>query len=302
MRISVIGAGAVGGQVAFSLAVRGYEVRLLDIAEGLAEGKALDIMESAPLYGFTGSVRGSTDMGLLAGSDITVVTAGKARQPGMSREDLLKINAKIARSVAGEIKKRASGTIIIAVTNPLDIMTKLIFDETGFDSEKVMGMAGVLDTSRYKYFISQVTGSPYGKIDAMILGPHGDRMIVCDDVRVSGRPLSELVDPQALGALRERAKNGGKEVVELLKTSSAFIAPAASVTRMVDAISGDTGEVMPCSVRTLGKYGLPDVFIGLPARLGRRGVEEVIEKELTEDEIKGLAAAAEQILSSLQGL
>ncbi len=296
MKISIIGAGSVGGQLAFSLAMKSYpDIVLVDVADGLAEGKALDIMQSSSIYGFEGRVTGGTDYSLISNSDIVVVTAGKARQPGMSREDLLKINASIIGDVSEKIKKYVPDCIIIAVTNPLDMMVRLMHEITGFDYKRVIGMAGVLDTARYKHFISQKTKASVNDIEAMILGPHGNTMIVTDLTRVSGKPLNEMLSESEIIELKERARNGGKEVVELLKSGSAFYAPSASVTDMIEAIVKDSRKLFPCSVYSNGSYGLGNIFIGLPVKLGKNGIEEIVEVDLSDEDGSNLIKAGNDI-------
>jgi len=302
MKISIIGAGSVGGQLAFCLALKNYsEIILVDIDDSLAEGKALDIMESAPIWGFKGKVKGTGDYASVADSDIVVITAGKARTPGMTREDLLHINSSIAGKICGEVKKYAPEAIVINVTNPLDVITYAVFKNSGFPASRVLGMAGVLDTARYRYFISEETGVFPLETEALVLGPHGNSMVVTDRASVSGRSLSEVLDGDKILELKERARNGGKEVVELLKTGSAYFAPSASVMKMIEAIAKDTKEILPCCVFSEGKYGLEEVFIGLPAKLGKSGVEEVIEAEISADELKQLQQTAAELKKTIIG-
>jgi len=303
MKISIIGAGSVGGQLAFCLALKNYsEIILVDIDDSLAEGKALDIMESAPIWGFKGKVKGTGDYASVADSDIVVITAGKARTPGMTREDLLHINSSIAGKICGEVKKYAPEAIVINVTNPLDVITYAVFKNSGFPASRVLGMAGVLDTARYRYFISEETGVFPLETEALVLGPHGNSMVVTDRASVSGRSLSEVLDGDKILELKERARNGGKEVVELLKTGSAYFAPSASVMKMIEAIAKDTKEILPCCVFSEGKYGLEEVFIGLPAKLGKSGVEEIIEAEISADELKQLRQTAAELKRTINGL
>lgn len=303
MKISIIGAGSVGGQLANNLALKNYEnIVLVDIAEGMACGKALDIMQSSGVSGFKGNVVGGKEFSLIEESEIVVVTAGRARGPGMSREDLLKINANIIRNIASKIKGYAPEAKVILVTNPLDIMAYLTYIETGFSSNKVMGMAGVLDTARYRYFISLETGVSVNVIEAMILGPHGDSMIITDMVKVDGEPLEKVLSQNKIEELKNRAKNAGKEVVQLLKAGSAFFAPAASITEMIESIVYNKKNILPCSVYPEGKYGLGDIFIGLPVRLGKNGVEEVVEVSLSDSNRKQLIAAAKDIEDKIKTL
>lgn len=301
MKISIIGSGTVGGQLAYELAVRNYsEIVMVDIQGDLAKGKALDIMESSSVLNFKGKVKGTGDYSDIQSSDVIVVTAGKAREPGMSREDLARTNISIARDVSEKIKNYSPESILILVTNPLDIISFTVYKATGFSPEKVIGMAGVLDTSRYKYFISEKTGKSVKDIDAVIIGPHGNSMVVTDKTYIKNKPLKEYLSEEEITQLKQRARNGGKEIVDLLKNSSAFFAPAASVARMIDSINNDIGKILPCSVHPQGKYDLGDLFIGLPVKLGRKGVKQVVEMDLNRQEEKSLKKAAREIEQKLK--
>ncbi len=304
-KTGVIGAGAVGSQLAFLLALSGVcdEVALVDIKEGLAEGKALDMSQAAPVTGSRCRVSGSEDFSLIEGSDITVMTAGAARRPGMSREDLLNTNLGVVREVSALVKKYAPGTLLIMVTNPLDIMAFAAYVFTGFEPSRVMGMSGVLDTSRYRSFLAAEAGVAPPDTRAMILGPHGDSMVILPEADLGGESADTLIETEVLEGVKTRARSGGKEIVELLRDSSAFFAPAASAACMVKAIAGDTGEVLPCSVYAAGVLDLPEVFIGLPVRLGREGIREVVTPDLAPAELKALkdsAADLEKKIISLE--
>jgi len=303
VKVSVIGAGAVGSQLAFALAIKNYEnIAIIDIKENLARARALDIMQSSSLWGFEGKVKGSGEYKDIEGSDIVVTTAGLARKPGMTREALFDTNCKITRSVAAEIGKHAPGCIMIVVTNPLDIMAYIAYRESGFSPEKVMGMAGVLDTARYKYFISEKLSCSPSEVEALVLGMHGADMVITDGARAGKKNLKDFLSVKDLQGLKERTKKAGKEVVELLGSGSASFAPAASVSLMVDSIRHDRKEILPCSVHTRSAYGLGDIFIGLPAVIGRAGVEEVVEEEIGEAARKELLDAGKKIEKKIRKL
>jgi malate dehydrogenase len=272
------------------------EVVLIDIVEGLPQGIALDIKESSPVERFEPNILGTNDYADTAGSDVVVVTAGFPRQPGMSRMDLLGKNAAIIRDVVGRAAEHSPNAIIVMVTNPLDEMTSLAADVSGFPKERVMGMAGVLDSARLRYFIAEELGvSPLG-VEAMTLGSHGESMVpLPHQATVDGKALVDLVDEATLDRLYQRTRDGGAEIVALLKKGSAYYAPSASIAQMVDAIAGGTDEVLPVCAWCTGQYGINDVYVGVPVRLGSRGVEEIVELDLNEDELSALRAAAEGI-------
>ena len=296
MRVTVVGSGFVGHTTAMRLVERGYEVVLTDIVEGLPQGLALDMRQSSPVVGFVPRIMGTNDYADTAGSDVVVITAGFPRQPGMSRMDLLGKNAGVVREVVRQIVPGSPGAIIIVVTNPLDEMTFLAAQESGFPKERVIGMAGVLDSARLRWFIAEeLWVSPLG-VQAMTLGSHGDAMVPLPrHATVDGKPLTELVDEATLERLFQRTRDGGAEIVGLLKKGSAYYAPSASVVKMVDAIAGSTDEVLPIAAWCTGQYGIEGVYVGVPARLGPRGVEEIVELELSPDELGKLRAAAEGI-------
>jgi len=298
MRVSIVGSGFVGATAAMRVVQKGLadEVVMIDIVEGLPQGLSLDMRESAPVEGFEPNVRGTNDYADTAGSDVVVITAGLPRQPGMSRMDLLEKNAGIMREVVGNVTEHSTDAILIVVTNPLDEMTYLAAEVSGFPKERVMGMAGVLDSSRLRYFIAEELGVSPSSVEAMTLGSHGDAMIALPRLAtVEGKPLSELVDEGTLERLFQRTRDGGAEIVGLLKKGSAYYAPSAAIAQMVNAIAGDTKDILPVCAWCTGQYGISDVYVGVPARLGRGGVEEIVELDLSEDEVKALRDGAEGI-------
>jgi malate dehydrogenase len=285
-KVTVIGAGNVGATTAQRIAEAGLaDVVLVDIVEGLPQGKALDLAESAPVVGHDSRISGTNDYADTAGSDIIVVTSGLARQPGMSRDDLLAKNAGIVRSVVGQSAAVSPEAILIVVTNPLDAMCHVAMKTSGFPRERVIGMAGVLDSARFRTFIAEELGVSVTSTHAFVLGGHGDTMVLLPRYStVAGIPLTDLLSPERIEALVDRTRNGGAEVVALLKSGSAYYAPAASVAQMVAAILGDTKAVLPCAVMLQGEYRTDGLFVGVPVKLGRRGAEEVVQIELTADE------------------
>jgi malate dehydrogenase len=298
MRVTVVGSGFVGATAAMRVAQKGLadEVVMIDIVEGLPQGLALDMRESAPIEGFEPVVRGTNDYADTAGSDVVVVTAGLPRQPGMSRMDLLEKNAGIIRAAVGEVARNSPDAVLIVVTNPLDEMTFLASEVSGFPRERVMGMAGVLDSARLRFFIAEELGVPPSKVEAMTLGSHGEAMIPLPrQATVDGQPLRELADQATLERLYQRTRDAGAEIVALLKKGSAYYAPSAAIAQMVNAIAGDTKEVLPVCAWCTGQFGISEVYVGVPARLGRGGVEEIVELDLNEDELGALRQAAEGI-------
>jgi malate dehydrogenase len=304
MKVTVVGSGFVGQTTAMRILEKGLaEVVLIDIIEGKPQGLALDLKEAAPVEGYEPLITGTNDYADTAGSDIVVITAGFPRQPGMSRMDLLGKNAAIMTSVVEAVVPGSPNAIIIVVSNPLDEMTFLAAEKSGFPKERVFGMAGVLDSARLRYFISEITGVSPTKIDAMTLGSHGDAMIALPrHATVDGKPLPELVDETTLETLFQRTRDGGAEIVALLKTGSAYYAPSASVVAMVEAIATDSKAVLPVCAWATGQYGIDDVYVGVPARLGAKGVEEIVELELNEAELTALRSAAEGIRTKCEDL
>jgi len=300
-KISVIGAGFVGATAAHWAAEKELgDVVLMDILEGIPQGKALDLFEASPVEGFDSRVIGTNGYEDTKNSDVVIVTSGVPRKPGMSREDLLDINRKIIESVVGEVVKKSPNTILIMVTNPLDTMTYLAYKKSGLPKERVMGMAGVLDTARFRAFIAMELGVSVEDIQALLLGGHGDEMVPLPRyTTVSGIPLSQLLPKETIDRLVDRARKGGGEIVNLLKTGSAFYAPSAGAIQMAEAILKDKKRILPCCVYLNGEYGLKDICFGVPVKLGAKGVESIIELELTEEEKKLVAKSAESVKKSI---
>jgi malate dehydrogenase len=301
----VVGAGHVGMITAARLAEADVfdEVVLADLVDGLAAGVALDLTHCAALSGFGTRVRGTQDLQNAGRADYVVITAGRARQPGMSRGDLAATNAAIVGRLAATVAAGSPDAVIVVVTNPLDEMTHHAWQVSGFPSNRVLGMAGVLDTARFQALAALTGVGPADRIEAVALGSHGEEMVIpLSQLRVAGRPLAQLVDAQTLAALVERTRGSGAEVVGLLKTGSAFFAPGASAARMVLAMANDTGQVLPAAVLADGSYGIRGVYLGLPARLGRGGLREIVELPLTGPERAALQAAAERVRERVSSL
>ena len=293
-KVTVIGAGMVGGAVAQYLALRDYaDIVLVDIVEGMPQGKALDLAETGPILGYDSSLSGANSYKETAGSDIVVITSGIARKPGMSRDDLLRTNMGIVRSVTEQAAAASPEAILVVVSNPLDAMCHVAFDAAGFPRERVIGMAGVLDSARFSAFIAEATDSSVEDVSAMVLGGHGDTMVpISRYSTVAGVPITQILPAETVTALEQRAANGGAEIVGLLKTGSAYQAPGASVVQMIDAILLDKRRILPCSVHLQGEYGINDLFVGVPIKLGAGGVRQIIELALTEDEKAALHRSA----------
>ena len=301
-KITVVGAGNVGATAAQLIAQKelAREVVMVDIAEGIPQGKALDQWEWAPIEGFDTRVIGSNDYEAAAGSDIFVVTAGIARKPGMSREDLLRTNAGIVRQVSEKIREVAPNAIVIMVSNPLDVMAYVCMQTTGFPRERVIGMAGVLDTARYRSFIALELDVSVEDIQALVLGGHGDTMVpLISYTTVSGIPLTQLLPRERIDALVTRTRHGGAEIVNLLKTGSAYYAPAAATVQMVESIVKDKKRILPCSAWLEGEFGLSGLFLGVPCKLGRNGLEKIIEVELTAEERAMLESSAHAVRGTM---
>ena len=303
-KVSVVGAGQVGATIAHLLALKGLaDVTLVDIVEGLAQGKALDLAQAAPIEGFRSRVQGTTDYDGMAQSRLVVVTAGLARKPGMSRDDLLAANANIVGPIAARIAAVAPGAIVIVVTNPLDLMVALALRRTGFPRTRVMGMAGVLDGARLRAFLAQRLMVAPTDVEATVLGSHGDLMVpLKGSLKVVGTPLAGQLSDSEIDALLQRTRDGGAEIVSLLKQGSAFYAPASSTVEMMQAILRDTHAILPVCAALEGEYGLRDVCIGVPAQLGASGIERIVELPLTPQEQAALSASAEQLREGLKQL
>lgn len=299
-KITVVGAGNVGATAAQRVAEKhlARTVVMVDVVEGVPQGKALDQWQSGPVEGFDARVLGSNDYELATGSELFIVTAGIARKPGMSRDDLVKTNAGIVKSVGENIKRVAPNAIVIVVSNPLDAMCYVMREATGFPRERVIGMAGVLDTARYRMFLSEALDVSVEDIQAMVLGGHGDTMVpLISCTTVSGIPITQLLAADKLEAIVTRARNGGAEIVAHLKTGSAYYAPSAAAVQMAEAIVLDKRRILPCSAWLQGEFGLTDVYCGVPCLLGRNGLERIISITLTDAERAALHQSAEAVRS-----
>ena len=296
-KVTVVGTGMVGGTVAQLMAQRDYvDIVMIDIVEGMPQGKALDLRETGPVMGYDSYLLGSNDYADAADSDIVVITSGIPRKPGMSRDDLLKTNRGILQSVSAEIAKVAPNAIVIVVSNPLDAMCHVALDTLGFPRERVIGMAGVLDSARFRSFIAEELEVSVEDVTAFVLGGHGDTMVpLARYSTVAGIPLPELMDAETIARLQDRTANGGAEVVALLKTGSAYYAPAASVCEMIDSILLDKKRILPTSVYLQGEYGIEDLYVGVPVKLGKNGLEQIIEINLTDDEAAALRKSADAV-------
>jgi len=297
MRVTIVGSGFVGQTTAMRVVEKGLaEVVLIDIVEGLPQGLALDVRESSPIEGFEPNIAGTNDYADTAESDVVVITAGFPRQPGMSRMDLLVKNAAVVRDVVENVAPGSPDAVIVVVTNPLDEMTFLASDVSGFPKRRVLGMAGVLDSARLRYFIAEELGVSPSAVEAMTLGSHGESMVPLPrHATVAGKPLDELVDETTLERLYQRTRDAGAEIVALLKKGSAYYAPSAAIAGMVQAIARGDRDVLPACAWCEGQYGIRDVYVGVPVRLSPSGVEEIVELDLNEDEVGALRAAAEGI-------
>ena len=304
-RITVVGAGHVGATCAQRLAEKelAREIVLIDIVEGIPQGKGLDQWESAPVEGFDSQIIGSNDYGAAAGSELFIVTAGIARKPGMSRDDLLRTNAGIVESVSQEIARVAPDSIIIMVSNPLDVMSYVAMQTTGFPRERVIGMAGVLDTARYRSFIAMELDVSVEDIQALVLGGHGDTMVpLVSTTNISGIPLTHFLDRDRIDALIERTRKGGAEIVGHLKTGSAYYAPSAAAVQMAEAIVKNKRRILPCAAYLQGEFGHDGIFLGVPCKLGEGGLQEIVEVELTEAEAADLASSVDAVRSTMEAL
>lgn len=303
-KVTIIGAGNVGATAGMILAMKDIaNVVLFDMVEGMPQGKALDMMHMRSNEGFKATVTGTNDYAETAGSDIVVITAGIARKPGMTREDLISVNSKIMLDVIGKAKEASPGAIFICVTNPLDVMTYLAFKHAGVPKRRLMGMGGVLDSARYAFAIAEETGSPVETIKAYAVGAHGQGMVTLPRFStINGKPLTQALSPEQIAATTARTVGGGAEVVELLKTGSAFYAPGSSIAKMCEAILRDTHEVMSVCAYLDGEYGIEDTYMCVPVELGRNGVERIVKLDLNDEELAQLAASAAGIAAQIDSL
>ncbi len=303
-KVTVVGAGQVGATAAFTLITRDVgDVMLIDVAEGLPQGKALDMMHARSVLKFGPRAAGTNDYADTAGSDVVVITAGVPRRPGMTRDELLAINAGIVSSVIERAVAASPDAVFICVTNPLDVMTDLAWKLSGLPASRVFGMGGVLDSARFAYFIAEATGAAIGDVEALVVGAHGDAMVPLPRMStVAGRPFTDLLPTEEVAEVVRRTVFCGAEVVGLLKTGSAFYAPGVSVAAMVEAILGDTGAILPSCVRLTGEYGIDGVHMSVPALLGRGGVLGVPELALDADELAALRASATQVAEQIAAL
>jgi len=304
-KITVVGAGNVGATTAQRIAEKELAgtVVMVDVAEGIPQGKGLDQWQSAPIEGFDARVVGSNGYAETAGSELVVITAGIARKPGMSRDDLLNTNAGIVKSVSEQIAKSSPDAIVVVVSNPLDVMCHVAKHVTGFPRERVIGMAGVLDTARYRAFLAEAMDVSVRDIQAMVLGGHGDTMVpLISYTTVSGIPVTQLLAKDKLDAIVDRTRNGGAEIVKHLKTGSAYYAPSAGAVQMVEAIVLDQRRILPCAAWLQGEYGMRDLFLGVPCKLGKGGLQQVIEVELTDAERAALEQSAAAVREPMAAL
>jgi malate dehydrogenase len=298
MKVTIVGAGFYGSTTAQRVAEADIvdEVVMVDIIEGRPQGLALDMMQSRPIERFETRITGSNDYAATAGSDVCVITAGLPRKPGMSRMDLLEVNAGIVGDVTRQLVSGSPDAVLIVVSNPLDEMTALTAMVSGFPKERVIGQAGMLDTARFQHFVAERFGVSPLEVEAITLGSHGDTMVpVPSLVKVAGKPLTEVADAQTIDELVTRTRDGGAEIVGLLKTGSAYYAPASAAAAMVKAVVGDTGALMPVCAWVTGQFGISDVYLGVPARLGAGGITEIVELPLRDDEVAALSTAADAV-------
>ena len=296
-KVTVVGAGNVGATAAQRIFDKGYaDVVLVDIVDGLPQGKALDILEAGPVLGSDASIIGSNGYEETAGSDIVVITSGVARRPGMSRDDLLLTNMRIVTSVVEEIVKHSPDCVILPVTNPLDAMAQRAYQVSGFPKHRVVGMAGILDTARFRTFLAQELSVSVSSIEAYVLGGHGDTMVpVVGSTTAGGIPVANLIEGGRLAEIVQRTRDGGAEIINYLKTGSAYYAPSASIVQMVEAILFDKNEILPCTALLEGEYGINNLFVGVPVKLNGGGVAEIIEFDLTADELAELRKSADAV-------
>lgn len=303
-KVSIIGAGNVGATTAQKIVENGLaDVVLLDIRDGVAQGKSLDILEAGPLLGFDTRIHGTGSFEDIADSSVVVVTAGFSRKPGMSRDDLLTKNGEIIRDVAFNVRKYASDSIVIVVTNPMDLMAYVLWRVTGFPRERVLGMGGALDSSRFAFFLSEETHTSVSNIQSLVMGGHGDQMVpLLDFSTIAGVPVRKMVPPDRLAALVQRTRDGGAEIVHLMKDSSAYFAPAAAIYSMIESILHDRHRIIPSSVYLQGEYGIKDAFVGVPVRIGNQGLEEIVQLPISDDEDQQLKKSAAAISDGIDAL
>ena len=296
-KVTIVGAGNVGATTAQRIFDKGLsDVVLVDIVDGLPQGKALDMLESGPVISSDAQITGTNSYELTANSDVVVVTSGLARKPGMSRDDLLITNMNIITDVVSKTSELSPDSIHIIVTNPLDAMAQQSLKTSGFPAERVVGMAGILDTARYRTFLSQELNVSVNSVSAYVLGGHGDTMVpVIGSTSVAGTPIDKLIPAKRLEEIVNRARNGGAEIVNYLKTGSAYYAPSASIAQMIEAVLFDTKEILPCTAYLKGEYGIKDLYVGVPVKLGAAGVEEIIELDLTQHELASLQKSADSV-------
>lgn len=303
-KVSIVGAGNVGATAAYYVAEKVIaDIVMVDVAEGVTQAKALDFLHAGPMRRYDVSIKGTGDFSEIADSDVVVITAGFPRKPGMDRMDLLKVNAGIVKSVAQNIAKYAPNSTVLVVSNPLDIMCHVAFRTTGFAVQRVMGMAGILDSTRFRYFVAQELGCALTDVHAMVLGGHGDQMVPLPRfTTVAGIPITEMLDKSVIDRMVERTRKGGAEIVGHLKTGSAYYAPAASVAEMIEAIITDRKTLAPCACYLRGEYGIHDLFIGVPALLGKNGIERIVELDLENEEADQLEASANAVQKGVEEL
>lgn len=304
-KITVIGAGNVGSSIGKSLAEKqvAREIILLDVIEGLPQGKALDIWQSGPIEGFDTSITGTNDYKDTSDSELIIITAGLPRKPGMSRDDLLKTNAVIVKESTQKIIEHSPQSIIIVVSNPLDVMCYVAFKSSGFESNRIIGMAGLLDTARFRLFISQELKVSIKDISTMVLGGHGDSMVpIISQTNISGIPITQFLSSENISRLVERTRNGGIEIVNYLKTGGAYYAPSSAAVELAEAIVKDRKRILPCSAWLDGEFGIRNVFCGVPVKLGKNGIEQIVEMDLTSGELELLRKSAGKVQSVMAGL
>jgi malate dehydrogenase len=304
-KIAVIGAGNVGATLVQRLAEKelAKTVVVVDVVDGVPQGKALDIMQSGPVYGYDTQVVGTNGYEEVDGAELVIITAGIARKPGMSRDDLLETNARILREVCTQVKAKAPNSVVIVVSNPLDIMCHVALETTGFAPNRVIGMAGVLDTARYRTFLAEAAGVSVEDIQAFVLGGHGDTMVPMPRyTTVAGIPITQFIDEAKLNQIIDRTRNGGAEIVGYLKTGSAYYAPSASVVAMVESIVKDKKRILPCAAFLTGQYGVNNLYVGVPCKLGKNGLEQIIELPLTAEEREMLNVSINDVSANVEKL